>query len=144
MQVRTDHLVFTDATGRQVTVAELRSGTRGVVLYFIRAASCAICLRHVRALAGLRLTDRDVTTVVVVPGGAAETARVRRVAGAVPVVSSTGAEAHHAAGLTRTLLVQHSGTMLVDAAGEVRYRLAATLPTGSFDAAALTTAVDAL
>lgn len=144
MQVETDRIVFADATGARVTVGELRGGTRGVALFFMRAASCAICVRHVRALAALRLADRDVTPVVVVPGGAAEAARVRRVAGVVRVVSSTGAEAHRAAGLTRTMLLQHSGTLLVDASGEVRYRLGATLPTGSFDAAALTAAVDRL
>ena len=144
MTVETERVVFADATGAVVTVEELRGGARGVALFFMRAANCAICVRHVRALAALRLTDRDVTPVVVVPGGAAEAARVRRVAGAVRVVSSTGAEAHHAVGLTRTMLLQHSGTLLVDAAGEVRYRLAAALPTGGFDAAALTAAVDRL
>ncbi|MEV4516271.1 redoxin domain-containing protein [Dactylosporangium sp. NPDC049525] len=144
MKVETDRVVFADATGAEVTVADLRGGARGIVLFFMRAASCIICVRHVRALAALRLTDRDVTPVVVVPGGAAQAARIRRVAGAVRVVSSTGAEAHHAVGLARTVLLQHSGTLLVDAAGEVRYRLGAALPTGSFDAAALTAAVDAM
>jgi hypothetical protein len=144
VKVATDRVVFTDATGAEVTVAGLRGGTRGVALFFMRAANCMICVRHVRALAALRLTERDVTPVVVVPGGAAEAARIRRVAGAVRVVSSTGAEAHQAVGLTRTMLLQHSGTLLVDATGEVRYRLGATLPTGSFDAAALTAAIDAL
>ncbi|MEV4141140.1 redoxin family protein [Dactylosporangium sp. NPDC049742] len=127
-----------------ITVAELRDGRRGVAVYFVRAASCAVCLRHVKELAGLRLADRGVTPVVVVPGEDAQAARVRRVAGPVRVVASPGAEAHHAAGLPRSMLLQHSGTLLVDAAGEVRYRLATTLPMGSFDAAALTAAVDAL
>ncbi|MDG6105108.1 redoxin domain-containing protein [Dactylosporangium aurantiacum] len=144
MLVQADRVGFADATGAEVTVAQLRGGARGVVLYFMRAASCPVCLRHARALAALRLADRDVTPVVVVPGGAAEAARVRRAAGDVRVVSSTGAGAHHAVGLTRTLLLQHSGTLLVDAAGDVRYRLGATLPTGSFDAAALNAAVAAL
>ncbi|WP_426509096.1 hypothetical protein ACPPVO_00350 [Dactylosporangium sp. McL0621] len=40
--------------------------------------------------------------------------------------------------------MQHSGTLLFDAAGQERYRLVATLPTGSFDAAALGAAVDRL
>ncbi|GAA3218943.1 redoxin domain-containing protein [Dactylosporangium siamense] len=144
MPVETGRIVFTDATGAVVTTEDLRGGARGVALFFMRAASCAICVRHARALAALRLTDRDVAPVVVVPGGAAEAARVRRAAGDVRVVSSTGAEAHHAVGLTRTMLLQHSGTLLVDAAGEVRYRLATALPMGAFDAAALTAAVDRL
>ena len=144
MKIETDRVVFTDDAGAAVTVAGLRGGARGVVLFFMRAANCAICVRHVRALAAMRLTDRDVIPVVVVPGGAAEAARVRRVAGAVRVVSSTAAAAHHAVGLSRTMLLQHSGTLLVDAAGEVRYRLGAARPTGGFDAAALAAAVDAM
>ncbi|HTJ32624.1 MAG TPA: hypothetical protein VL738_05290 [Dactylosporangium sp.] len=127
-----------------VDVAALRGDAKGLTLFFMRAGNCAICLRHVRALAGLDLPGRGVAVAVVVPGGPAEAERVRRVAGALPVVSSAGAAAHRSAGLDRTLLVQHSGTVLIDAQGEERYRLAATLPTGSFDAAALTAAVDRL
>jgi len=71
---------------------------------------------------------------VVVPGSPTHAARVRRILGdRVTVVSSDGAQAHLAAGLHRTLLLQHSGIMLVDSAGVVRYRLATALPTGSFD-----------
>jgi hypothetical protein len=74
-----------------------------------------------------------------------DAARVRRAADSgLTVVSSSGADAHHAIGLTRTLLVQHSGTLLVDAEDTVRYRLGATLPTGSFDRAALLAAIDQL
>jgi peroxiredoxin len=134
-----------DAGGRPVSVPELRGDARAAVLFFMRAATCAICVRHVRSLAGLGLAGRGVAAVVVVPGTAADAARVRRTAGSeVTVVSSSGAGAHHAVGLTRTLLVQHSGTLLVDASGTVRYRLAATLPTGSFDGPALLAAIDRL
>jgi hypothetical protein len=45
-------------------------------------------------------------------------------------------------GLQRTLVLQHSGIVLVDAAGAVRYRRAAALPTGSFDGTALQAAID--
>ncbi|MGI5244560.1 hypothetical protein [Dactylosporangium sp. CA-139066] len=36
----------------------------GLVLYFMRAGTCAICLRDVRALAGLDLAGRDVAAAV--------------------------------------------------------------------------------
>jgi hypothetical protein len=73
-----------------------------------------------------------VQPVVVVPGSPAHAARVRRILGdRVAVVSSDGAQAHLAAGLHRTLLLQHSGIMLVDSAGVVRYRLASALPTAA-------------
>jgi hypothetical protein len=84
-----------------------------------------------------------VQPVVVVPCPPTHAARVRRILGdRVTVVSSDGAQAHLAAGLHRTLLLQHSGIMLVDSAGVVRYRLATALPTGSFDGPALQAAID--
>jgi hypothetical protein len=127
-----------------IDIAGLRGDAKGLVVYFVRAANCPVCMRHVRTLAGLGLAERGVAAAVVVPGGTAEVNRVRRVAGAVPVVSSEGAAAHRAAGLDRTLILQHSGTLLFDASGRERYRLAATLPMGSFDAAALVAAVERL
>jgi hypothetical protein len=127
-----------------IDIDRLRGDGKGLVLYFIRAANCMVCLRHVKNLAGLGLAARGVTGAVVVPGGPAEVERVRRVAGGLTVVSSQGVAAHRAAGLDRTLIMQHSGTLLFDAAGQERYRLAATLPTGSFDAAALGAAIDRL
>ena len=81
--------------------------------------------------------------VVVVPGPPAHAARVRRIPGdRVTVVSSAGAQAHPAAGLHRTLLRQHSGIMLIDSAGVVRYRRATALPAGSFDGPTLQAAID--
>lgn len=127
-----------------IDIARLRGDAKGLVVYYMRAASCAICVRHVKAIADLDLAARGVAAVVVVPGGPAQAERVRRVAGAIPVVSSDGAEAHRAAGLDRTLIIQHSGTLLFDASGRERYRLTATMPFGSFDPAALTSALDHL
>ena len=81
--------------------------------------------------------------MVAVPGPPAHAARVRRILGdRVTVVSSDGAPAHLAAGLHRTLLLQHSGIMLIDSAGVVRYRRATALPAGSFDGPALQAAID--
>jgi hypothetical protein len=127
-----------------IDVPALRGDAKGLVLYFMRAGNCPVCLRHVRGLAGLELARRGVAAAAVVPGGAADAERVRRVAGSLPVVSSAGAAAHRSAGLDRTLVMQHSGTVLIDARGEERYRLTATLPMGSFDASALTAALDRL
>ena len=83
--------------------------------------------------------------VVVVPGPPTHAARVRRILGdRVTVVSSAGAQAHLAAGLHPTLLLQHSGIMLVDPAGVARYRLATALPAGSFDGPTLQAAIGRL
>jgi hypothetical protein len=86
-----------------------------------------------------------VQPVVVVPGPPTHDARVRRILGdRVTVVSSAGAQAHLAAGLHRTLLLQHSGIMLVDSAGVVRYRPVTALPTGSLGGPTLQAAIDQL
>jgi hypothetical protein len=119
-----------------IDIARLRGDAKGLVVYYMRAANCPICVRHVKALGRLGLAARGIAAVVVVPGGAAEVERIRRVAGAVPVESSRGVAAHRAAGLDRTLLY--------DASGRERYRLVAASPTGSFDAAGLVAALNRL
>ena len=83
--------------------------------------------------------------VVVVPGLPTHAAQVRRILGdRVTVVSSAGAQAHLAAGLHRTLLRPHSGSMLAGSAGVARYRPATALPTGSFDGPTLQAATGRL
>jgi hypothetical protein len=148
MSVQTEHrfpsdLSVLDAAGSGVTLADLRGQARAVALYFMRTGTCPVCIHHARALAGLNLPSYGVQPVVVVPGSSAHAARVRRIVGdRVTVVSTPSAEAHLAAGLHRTLILQHSGIVLVDAAGAVRYRRATALPTGSFDGPALQAAID--
>ena len=148
MSVQTEHrfpsdLSVLDAAGSRVTLADLRGPARAVALYFMRTGTCPPCIYHARALARLNLPSHGVQPVVVVPGSSAHAVRVRRIVGdRVTVVSSPSAEAHLAAGLDRTLLLQHSGVLLVDAAGAVRYRRETALPTGSFDGAALQAAID--
>ena len=138
MPVQTEHrfpldLSVLDAAGSRVTLADLRGQARAVAVYFMRTSTCPVCIQHARALARLDLPTHGVQPVVV-PGSSTHAARVRRILGdRVTVVSSAGAQAHLAAGLHRTLLLQHSGIMLIDAADVVRYRLASALPTGSFD-----------
>lgn len=150
MSVETDQrfpldLTVLDGDGSPVTVADLRGDARAVAMYFMRTGTCPVCLHHARALVRQDLLDQDVRPVVVVPGPPEHSARVRRLVGdRATVVSSAGAQAHQAGGLHRTLLLQHSGVVLVDAAGAVRYRLVSALPTGSFDGPALRAAVERL
>jgi peroxiredoxin len=150
MPVETDQRFPLDLTvlagdGSRVTVADLRDQARAVAMYFMRTGTCPVCLHHARAFAGQDLLGQGVRPVVVVPGAPEHSARVRRVVGdRATVVSSADTEAHQAAGLHRTLILQHSGVVLVDAAGAVRYRLVSALPTGSFDGPALRAAVERL
>ena len=111
----------------------------------MRTGTCPVCIHHARALARQDLPTHDVQPVKVVPGPPTHAARVRRILGdRVTVVSSAGAQAHLAAGLHRTLLLQHSGIMPAGPAGAVRYRLATALPAGSFDGPAPQAAIDRL
>jgi peroxiredoxin len=150
MTVETDRRFPLDLTvlasdGSQVTVADLRGEARAVAMYFMRTGTCPVCLHHARALVRQDLLALDVQPVVVVPGPPEHSARVRRLVGdQATVVSSSDAQAHQAGGFHRTLLLQHSGVVLVDAAGVVRYRLESALPTGSFDGPALLAAIERL
>ena len=150
MPVQTEHrfpldLSVLDASGSPVTLADLRGQARAVAASFMRTGTCPVCIHHARTLAPLELPTHDVQPVVVVPGSPTHAVRVRRILGdRVTVVSSAGAQAHLAAGLHRTLLLQHGGIMLIDSAGVVRYRLASALPTGSFDGPTLQAAIDRL
>ena len=95
----------------------------------MRTGTCPVCIQHARTLARLDLPTHDVQPVVVVPGPPTHAARIRRILGdRVTVMSSAGVQAHLAAGLRRTLLLQHSGVMLAGSAGVVRYRLATACP----------------
>ena len=150
MPVQTEHrfpldLSVLDAAGSRVTLARpARPGTGGGRVLGAH--------RHLPGLHPPRprpgpadLPTHGTQPVVVVPGPPTHAARVRRILGdRVTVVSSAGAQAHLAAGLHRTLLLQHSGIMLADSAGVVRYRPATALPTGSFDGPTLQAAIDRL
>lgn len=138
-------LSFVDERGAAVGFDALREGGPAV-LFFMRTSTCPVCLRHVRALAGLAgtLAERGVRPYVVVPGGEADRARVQRRAGTLRALSSGGTAAHGAVGLGRTLMMQHSGTLLVDAAGRVAYVKTSAMPVASFSPKELTAAVRAL
>ncbi|NUT32281.1 MAG: redoxin domain-containing protein [Hamadaea sp.] len=119
--------------GRRTDIDVIRAG-RPAAVFFMRAHNCMVCLHHVRALREMHdvLGDHKVVPVVVVPGSPGDAARVRRRADGLEVVSSDGDAAHRAVDLERRLLVQHSGTFLVDAGGILRYARTGALPTASF------------
>ncbi|MEO8605197.1 MAG: redoxin domain-containing protein [bacterium] len=128
-------LVVGDEHGRHIGLEELRGGGPAV-LFFMRAGNCMICMRHARTLANMRveLAAHNVLPIVVVPGKAADADAVRRKLGApVRVVYSDTVTAHRAVGLGTSMLMQHSGTFLLDADGTLRHTRAAAMPTGTFD-----------
>jgi len=111
---------------------------RSTVLYFMRASNCAQCNRHTRELEKLlpELQKRNLDIIVIVPEDAAAAAKVAdRNNLTIPVMWSDG-NAHALAGLDKKFLgiIQQSGTVVVNQAGEVLYKRIATNPEESFKA----------
>ena len=122
--------------GVSTTLRAETAGSRSVV-FFMRAATCQICLGHVASLERLAL---DAKAIVVVPGDAAAAASVaRRVGSGVRVLAS--GDAHAAAGLGTFLTIQHSGTFVLDETSAVLAVRTATIPTGAFNAAEVVAAL---
>jgi peroxiredoxin len=148
---RLPELPLTDQDGRRLRSSDLLAP--GVtVLYFLRAASCAVCIAHARSLATAHVAGRVPEPIIlVVPGGAQEAstvhtkvaARVRTELPTTVQVMGSG-DAHEMTGLLRTAMLQHSGTLVVDASRRVRYSRTAVMPTGSYREQDLVAALSAL
>ncbi len=114
------------------------------VFYFMRSATCGICLGHVQRIAKkLAGNDKDAQVFVVVSEGPEE---ARQVAERVPFPVLSGTEAHEAVGLGRRLLgaVQGSGTLLLDQGGRAAFFKHGTLQTQAYDEAGLFRTLDTL
>lgn len=125
-------LHLTDPRGRPFSLRD-RLATGPVVLYFMRSADCPVCRSHVGKLAAdhgrIRAAGADV--VVVVPDGpsaAGALAAKKRLPFAV--VAGEAANAHEELGLTRSVGMRRSGTVIVGSDGAVRYARTALMPTG--------------
>jgi peroxiredoxin len=116
------------------------------VMFFLRAANCPVCIGLARMVASARADGRIHTDVLLVtPGGAAEAAAVERklrnrtaesrLPQGVQVLAS--GDAHALIALPKTLLLQHSGTFLVNDARRILYARTAAMPPGSYDEAEL-------
>lgn len=142
------NLALLDSSGRPQRLRD-HLGVGGLLVFFMRTASCPICNAHVRDLErhADELAARGVSVLLVVPEGPdeAEAWRLRR---GIPFAVVTGASgtAHEEVGLTRRVFgaMRQSGTLLIDDRGHVRYALGSTLPTGAYDRDAIMRAVGAL
>ena len=110
-------------------------GSRGQLLYFMRAADCSLCRAHVKRLIALapQLEARGLSILIVIPAGDSESQVSHSLKTPFPVVQ--GMSAHEAVGLQRNLLslVQQSGTVIHDGQGKVVHLRAATIPSNAFD-----------
>ena len=136
------HLVA--ANGKESRLAN-QLGEGGAVVFFMRAASCPICLAH--AAQAVRMVEAGelgtAHLIVITPGDAKDAAAVaRRLTSPLAQVWASGT-AHTNAGLGVTMLIQHSGTFVLDAAGTVLHAQTSVLPTGNFSAEAVREALSA-
>jgi peroxiredoxin len=136
------HLIAAD--GRESPLAS-HLGEDGAVVFFMRAASCPICLAH--AATAVRMAEAGelggARLVVITPGDAKDAAAVaKRVKSPLASVWASGS-AHANAGLGSTLLIQHSGTFVLDRLGTVLHAQTSVLPTGNFSAEAVREALGA-
>jgi peroxiredoxin len=136
---------LSDAAGRSIGIDQVLRSDR-TVMFFLRAASCPVCVGHARKLASAHADGRIPADVLLVtPGTAAEAADVERrlrnrtadkpLPRGVHVLAS--GDAHALVGLPKTLLLQHSGTFLVNHARQILYARTAAMPPGSYDEAEL-------
>ncbi|MEU0152056.1 peroxiredoxin family protein [Micromonospora fulviviridis] len=141
-------LNLVDGSGASVRLRDYL-GHSHVLVYFMRATTCPVCVRHVRDLTrhAAEYSDLGARILVVVPEGLptarAWAARQRLL---FPVVTGADGSPHEAVGLLRAVFgaVQQSGTVLVDRTGLVQYAKAATIPTAGYDRAAVLRVLTAL
>lgn len=135
-------LTLVSPGGDRTSLRAVRDNAPAVV-YFLRASTCPICLRHARTLAQLAQAGDlgPAAVILIAPGGLDE---AREVAAKVPssaVTAWASGTGHARAGMGTFLSVQHSGTFLIGADGTVRYRRTAALPLRSLDRAELLAAI---
>jgi len=121
----------------QVFVVPSVGQGRASLLYFMRAADCSICRRHVRTIVRIFEENplQDTAVFIVHPGGQkASKALENSLPTRFNIVSGRDFGAYKAIGLShRNLGLSHgSGTILVDCRGVVRHLRFAGLPFGAF------------
>ena len=130
-------ITLIDRLGNEGRLSDLLT-PGATVVYFMRTSTCPVCNAHLKQIERARNAgDLDATAViVVVPGGPAEAHVVEgrhKNAGFNVRASWDG---HAATGLFTKVGLQQSGTFVVNDARLVESATFATVPTGSYDAAA--------
>jgi len=130
-------------TGVRTSLHAVRDATAAIA-YFLRASTCPACIAHARLLAGLAASGKlgGARVILIAPGDDNE---ARLLAARIPssaVSTWASGTAHASAGMGSFLSIRHSGTFLIDAGGEVRYRRTAVLPPLSLNRGELLAALD--
>jgi peroxiredoxin len=141
-------LTFDDTDGKRLSLADYR-GKENVLIYFMRALSCAQCNAHVQSFAKNQgeFDAARVQIIVAVPEDLKDAAAWKaRKNIPYPVVAGAAGTPHESVGLLKKVFgtLQQSGTVLLDSTGTVRYTQVSTVPTTSYNRAEMATALAGL
>jgi peroxiredoxin len=144
----TPDLKLEDTDGNTVSIADF-TGKENVLIYFMRALSCAQCNAHVQSFAKNQseFDAANVEIIVAVPEDLKDAAdwKARK---NIPytVVAGASGTPHESVGLLRKVFgtLQQSGSVLFDSTGKVTYTHVSTVPTTSYNKAEIGAALAAL
>lgn len=141
-------LQLEDTDGNTVSISDF-AGKDNVLIYFMRALSCAQCNAHVQSFVKnqAEFDDANVRIIVAVPEDLKD-AVVWKAKKNIPytVVAGASGTPHESVGLLRKVFgtLQQSGTVLFDSSGVVTYTQVSTVPTTSYNRAEIGAALAAL
>ena len=133
----TPDLTLQDTEGHALAVSDYK-GKDNVLIYFMRALSCAQCNAHVQSFIKNQseFDAAKVQIIVAVPEDLKDAAAWKaRKSIPYPVVAGAAGTPHESVGLLRKVFgtLQQSGTVLFDSQGVVRYTQVSTVPTTSYN-----------
>src|ERR1700744_2890682 len=141
----TPDLKLEDTDGSAVSLADYR-GKENVLIYFMRALSCAQCNAHVQSFVKNQseFDAAKVKIIVAVPEDLKDAA-AWKASKNIPytVVAGASGTPHESVGLLRKVFgtLQQSGTILFDGTGAVRYTQVSTVPTTSYNRSEMASAL---
>ena len=141
----TPDLQLEDTDGNAIHVSDYKDKDN-VLIYFMRALSCAQCNAHVQSFVKNQseFDAARVTIIVAVPEDLKDAAAWKAKKN-IPytVVAGAAGTPHESVGLLRKVFgtLQQSGTVLFDSKGVVRYTHVSTVPTTSYNRAEIATAL---
>jgi peroxiredoxin len=144
----TPDLKLQDTDGNAVSIANFR-GKYNVLIYFMRALSCAQCNAHVQSFVkNQREFDAaKVEIIIAVPEDLRDAAawKARKNIPYIVVAGASGTP-HESVGLLKKAFgaLQQSGTVLMDSDGIVTYTQVSTIPTTSYNRTEIGAALAAL
>jgi peroxiredoxin len=144
----TPDLKLEDTDGKTLSIADFK-GKENVLIYFMRALSCAQCNAHVQSFVKNQseFDAAKVEIIVAVPEDLKDAAAWKAKKN-IPytVVAGASGTPHESVGLLRKVFgtLQQSGSVLFDSTGKVTYTQVSTVPTTSYNKTEIGAALAAL